>query len=59
MRRAFDAFSKQVFAESALPERTKQLVAVAVAHVTRCSYCIAGHTTLARHTGRSLGTRGQ
>jgi hypothetical protein len=31
---AFQAFSRQVFADGALPEKTKQLIAVAVAHVT-------------------------
>jgi AhpD family alkylhydroperoxidase len=41
---AFQAFSKQVFADGALPEKTKQLIAVAVAHVTQCPYCIRGHT---------------
>jgi alkylhydroperoxidase/carboxymuconolactone decarboxylase family protein YurZ len=28
----------------ALDEKTKQLIAVAVAHVTECPYCIRGHT---------------
>jgi AhpD family alkylhydroperoxidase len=47
---AFQAFSKRVFADGALPAKTKQLIAVAVAHVTQCSYCIRGHTTAAmRH----------
>lgn len=50
---AFDAFSRAVFAEGALPEKTKQLIAVAVAHVTQCPYCINGHTTLARRRGAS------
>src|SRR5690349_22780901 len=45
---AFQAFSRAVFAEGALPEKTKQLIAVAVAHVTQCPYCITGHTKLAR-----------
>lgn len=49
--RAFRAFSRQVFAEGALDERTKQLIAVAVAHVTQCPYCIKGHTKLARSKG--------
>ncbi len=48
---AFRAFSKQVFAEGALDETTKQLIAVAVAHVTQCPYCIKGHTKLARRKG--------
>ena len=41
---AFKAFSRSVFAEGALPAKTKQLIAVAVAHVTQCPYCIRGHT---------------
>lgn len=42
--KAWQAFSRQVFAEGALPRKTKQLIAVAVAHVTQCPYCIKGHT---------------
>lgn len=42
-----------MFAEGALPEKTKQLIAVAVAHVTQCPYCIDGHTKLARRKGAS------
>ena len=41
---AFKVFSWSVFAEGALPAKTKQLIAVAVAHVTQCPYCIRGHT---------------
>lgn len=50
---AFEGFSRAVFAEGALPEKTKQLIAVAVAHVTQCPYCIDGHTKLARRKGAS------
>ncbi len=50
---AFEAFSRAVFAEGALPEKTKQLIAVAVAHTTQCPYCIQGHTRLARRKGAS------
>src|SRR5689334_25337862 len=50
---AFQAFSKQVFADGALPEKTKQLIAVAVAHVTQCPYCIRSHTRLAQRRGAS------
>ena len=47
---AFQAFSKQVFANGALSEKFKQIIAVAVAHVTQCPYCIKGHTkTALRH----------
>lgn len=48
---AFDAFSKEVFKNGALDEKTKQLIAVAVAHVTQCPYCIDGHTKLASRKG--------
>lgn len=48
---AFKAFSARVFADGALPEKTKQLIAVAVAHVTQCPYCIRGHTELALKKG--------
>ena len=48
---AFKAFSQSVFAEGALPVKTKQLIAVAVAHVTQCPYCIRGHTELAVKQG--------
>lgn len=50
---AFTAFSKQVFAAGALDEKTKQLIAVAVAHVTQCPYCITGHTKQAARKGAS------
>lgn len=48
---AFDAFSQRVFADGALPAKTKQLIAVAVAHVTQCPYCIKGHTRAALRHG--------
>jgi len=48
---AFQAFSKVVFAEGALSAKTKQLIAVAVAHVTQCPYCIRGHTEGALKSG--------
>jgi AhpD family alkylhydroperoxidase len=48
---AFQAFSRQVFAAGALDEKTKQLIAVAVAHVTQCPYCIRGHTKAALRKG--------
>jgi AhpD family alkylhydroperoxidase len=50
---AFENFSRAVFADGALPEKTKQLIAVAVAHVTQCPYCIDGHTRLASRRGAS------
>ncbi len=36
-----------------LPEKTKQLIDVAVAHVTQCPYCIRDHTARAMRKGAS------
>lgn len=49
----FMAFSERVFAPGALPVKTKQLIAVAAAHVTQCPYCIRGHTKAAVRSGAS------
>ena len=48
---AFRNWSKEVFKEGALDEKTKQIIAVAVAHVTQCPYCIKGHTKIALRKG--------
>lgn len=48
---AFQSFSQHVFADGALPSKTKELIAVAVAHVTQCPYCIRSHTKRARIKG--------
>ncbi len=48
---AFRSFSKQVFAAGALDEKTKQLIAVAAAHVTQCPYCIRSHSQTAHRKG--------
>jgi AhpD family alkylhydroperoxidase len=55
--RAFQSFSQRVFADGALPSKTKELIAVAVAHVTQCPYCIRSHTkraTLEGATGQEI-----
>lgn len=50
---AFRDFGAAVFRDGALPRETKELIAVAVAHVTQCPYCIKGHTRAARKHGAS------
>ena len=50
---AFVALSRQVFADGALSAKIKQVIAVAVAHVTQCPYCIKGHTASALRHGAS------
>lgn len=52
---AFRAFSAAALAEGELDVKTKQLIAVAVAHVTQCPYCIRGHTDGALKAGASEG----
>ena len=51
---AFTHFSTRVFAEGTLPAKTKQLIAVAAAHVTQCPYCIRAHTKAALRSGVDL-----
>ncbi len=48
---SFAAFNSKVFSEGAIPLRTKELIAIAAAHITRCPYCIAGHTRRAKDLG--------
>ena len=48
---SFLTFNQKVFDEGALPGKTKELVAVACAHITRCPYCIEGHTKKAKQLG--------
>jgi AhpD family alkylhydroperoxidase len=48
---AFDGLGRAVFKDGALSAKMKQIVAVAVAHVTQCPYCIKGHTRAALRAG--------
>lgn len=48
---AFDAFGDAAFADGALPRKTKELIAVAVALTTQCPYCIDIHSREARSFG--------
>ncbi|MBS1764607.1 MAG: carboxymuconolactone decarboxylase family protein [Bacteroidetes bacterium] len=48
---AWRNFSRTVFKEGVLDEKTKQLIAVAVAHVTQCPYCIKAHVPQAMRKG--------
>ncbi len=51
IEKAFSELSERVFAEGELPAKVKELIAVAVAHVTQCPYCIRGHTRRAQRRG--------
>lgn len=49
----FLAFDKAAMADGALPARTKELIAVAVAVTTQCPYCIEIHSKKAKSAGCS------
>jgi AhpD family alkylhydroperoxidase len=51
LMKAFLDFDGKVFAEGSLNVKTKELMAVACAHVTQCPYCIEGHTKRAKKAG--------
>lgn len=51
--KAFSDFDGKVFEAGALSIKSKELIAVACAHVTRCPYCIEAHAKRARTTGAS------
>jgi AhpD family alkylhydroperoxidase len=51
MAKAFQDFSQAVFKDGALSSKIKNLVAVGVAHVTQCPWCISGHVKRAKELG--------
>jgi 4-carboxymuconolactone decarboxylase len=50
----FFAWYNAVFAEGALSEREKALIALAVAHTVQCPYCIDAYSTTSLEKGASL-----
>lgn len=52
--RAFSEFNTAVMTEGALSKKEKEIIAVAIAHVTECPYCIDSHTHRAKAEGASL-----
>jgi alkylhydroperoxidase/carboxymuconolactone decarboxylase family protein len=50
----FSEWYGAVFAEGALGEREKCLIALAVAHAIQCPYCIDAYTTAALEKGSNL-----
>lgn len=49
--KAFWAFDKVALAAGAIPVKTKELIAIAVAFTTQCPYCIELHSKRAREAG--------
>jgi len=52
-RKFFDYYAA-VFAEGALTEREKALIALAVAHAVQCPYCIDAYTRVSLEKGSNL-----
>nr|WP_010529708.1 carboxymuconolactone decarboxylase family protein [Lentibacillus jeotgali] len=52
--KAFGEFNNGVFKDGALTKKEKEIIAVTVAHVTECPYCIDTHTKNAKKEGASL-----
>jgi alkylhydroperoxidase/carboxymuconolactone decarboxylase family protein len=50
----FNAWYQAVFAEGALTEREKALIALAVAHTVQCPYCIDAYSTGCLEKGADL-----
>ena len=50
---AFLEFDGKVFKEGALPAKTKELVALGIAQITQCPWCIDAHARRARKVGAS------
>ena len=51
---AFAEFNSTVLKEGALSRKEKEIIAVAIAHVTECPYCIDIHTNSAKAEGATL-----
>jgi len=51
--RAFLEFDGKAFADGALPPKTKELIALGIAHITQCPWCIDAHSRRARKEGAS------
>ena len=50
----FMDYYRAVFADGALTEREKALIALAVAHTVQCPYCIDAYTTACLEKGSDL-----
>jgi len=49
--RSFLDFDAKAFTAGALPVKTKELVALGIAHITQCAWCIDAHVARATKAG--------
>ncbi|OZU87567.1 alkylhydroperoxidase [Virgibacillus indicus] len=52
--KGFNDFNLAVFKDGALTKKEKEIIAVAITHVTQCPYCIETHTKNAKKAGATL-----
>ena len=57
--RSWLEFDRKAFADGALPGKTKELIAVGIAHITQCPWCIDAHTAKATQAGASEAEIGE
>ena len=51
--RAFLEFDQKAFKDGAIPGKMKELMALAIAQITQCPWCIQAHTKKAAQAGAS------
>jgi len=51
--KAFLDFDQKVFKDGAIPGKTKELIALGIAQITQCAWCIQAHTKKAAVAGAS------
>lgn len=51
--RAFLEFDTKAFTDGAIPAKTKELIALGIAQITQCPWCIQAHTKKAARAGAS------
>ncbi|MBI4666250.1 MAG: carboxymuconolactone decarboxylase family protein [Nitrospinae bacterium] len=54
LAKKFFSYYQAVFAEGALTEREKSLIALAVAHAVQCPYCIDAYTQACLEKGSNM-----
>lgn len=57
--RSWLEFDKKAFAAGALPVKTKELIALGIAHITQCPWCIDAHTQKAVAAGANDNELGE
>jgi alkylhydroperoxidase/carboxymuconolactone decarboxylase family protein YurZ len=52
--RAFLEFDQKAFKDGAIPSKTKELIALGIAQITQCPWCIQAHTQKVRISPRAV-----